>query len=417
MSKLFRLLILGILFIFPCMLSAQEIDLLILNRDYRGAIELIDKGISTKPTAELYHKKGIVYARLIEYEKALESLETAFRLAPSSVAILEELAGMCNTMGNYNGAVLYYKRAALLSPDDIYLKGKIAHCYISLRDFREAYALYTIICKQDSTNNFYKKYYAFSAYQVDSLELAVSLYEELVVRRYPDLNVYLNLATIYAKIEEVEKAIQACVAGFYHFPEHPSLLLKHAEISFQSRDYKKAQLIYESYLAKNKPSLMAMKNYGICLCLNGKEEKSIEVFQRCISEGLADPMVFYYLGISYKKLKKIPESIESLNRAISFSIPSFIDDFYHHLGLAYSLNNEFGKAIECFNKALEFEPTNFELLFEIARVHDKQTTNKNQAMNFYQIYLKEAGEGAKNAEYALDRLKKLKEELFISGTL
>ena len=417
MSIFFRILILGILFISPCMLSAQEIDRLILNRDYNGAMELIDKEILTKPTAELYHKKGIVYARLIEFEKALKSLETAFRLDSSSVAILEELAGMYNTMGNYNGAVLYYKRAAYLSPNDIYLKGKIAHCYISLRDYRQAYNLYTTICKQDSINNFYKKYYAFSAYQIDSLKFAAGLYEELVGKRYADLNVYLNLATIYSNGKDMEKAVLACTAGLSTFPENPSLMQKQADIWFQFREYNKAQHMYDMYISSNKPSPVILRNYGICLYFIEKVEKSVEILQQCFKEGMVDPIVFYYIGIGYKKLNKIPESIGFLNMAISSSIPSFIDDFYHHLGLAYSLNNEYGKSIECFNKALEFDPANFELLFEIARIHDKQATNKNQALNYYQIYLKEAGEEARNADYALDRLKRLKEELFISGDL
>jgi len=34
------------------------------------------------------------------------------------------------------------------------------------------------------------------------------------------------------------------------------------------------------------------------------------------------------------------------------------------------------------------------------------------ALNYYKSYLLEAGEGALNAEYALSRLNKIKEELF-----
>jgi len=53
-----------------------------------------------------------------------------------------------------------------------------------------------------------------------------------------------------------------------------------------------------------------------------------------------------------------------------------------------------------------------ELLFEIATTYEEMRSNQTFALNYYQNYLKQAGEQAKRADYALDRIKKLKEELF-----
>lgn len=56
---------------------------------------------------------------------------------------------------------------------------------------------------------------------------------------------------------------------------------------------------------------------------------------------------------------------------------------------------------------------NYEVLFEIATSYEEFNFNKTLALNYYKSYLKEAGDKAKNADYALERMRKIKEELFI----
>ena len=53
-----------------------------------------------------------------------------------------------------------------------------------------------------------------------------------------------------------------------------------------------------------------------------------------------------------------------------------------------------------------------EVLFEIATTYEEFNFNKTMALNYYKSYLLEAGEGAMNADYALNRMNKIKEELF-----
>ncbi|HOI49956.1 MAG TPA: hypothetical protein PK167_11675, partial [Prolixibacteraceae bacterium] len=60
-------------------------------------------------------------------------------------------------------------------------------------------------------------------------------------------------------------------------------------------------------------------------------------------------------------------------------------------------------------------PSNHEILFEIATTYEEYNSNKTLALNYYRVYLLEAKEDARNAPYALKRITRLKEELFFES--
>ena len=417
-GMIFRFLLIVFLYLFPCTLLAQRVDRLISNRDYPAAIELLEKEIMSNPSADLHHKKGTVYIKLMEHEKAFESFKAAYQLDSTYIPALEDLAEMSTSMGNYHGTAFYYRKVVQLAPDELYWRGKLAVGYINLKDYNKAFELYNNIWEQDSTSNYYKKNYALSAYRINERSLAIKLYEELADLHYPDINVYLNLTSIYSSIylsekdeEKKEKAINACLSGLVVFPNHPSLILKLADTWFQFREYKNAQLIYEELISKDKPSLETMRNYGICLYINEEEEKSLNVLKQCIDDGLTkDPIVYFYLGMNYRKNRMVKESIYYYNMAIDVATPDYYGDFYHYLGQAYNSDRDYENAAKCLIRAIELYPENFDLLFEIAMIYDKHL-KKTLALNYYQNYLERSGKAAMNEEYVKMRINNLKKEI------
>jgi len=53
-----------------------------------------------------------------------------------------------------------------------------------------------------------------------------------------------------------------------------------------------------------------------------------------------------------------------------------------------------------------------ELLCEIAKTYEEFNSDKKLALNYYNQYLKEAGDSAVNSEYAQDRINKIKKEAY-----
>ena len=127
---------------------------------------------------------------------------------------------------------------------------------------------------------------------------------------------------------------------------------------------------------------------------------------------LNDPIVDFYLGACYKKLKQFPESEGFLLLAIETATPFYLAEIYHHLGQVYGLERKYKESIDAYKKAMELDPMKVELLFQIATTYEEYNFNKTLALSYYKMYLKEAGDQAQNADYALDRIKKIKEDLF-----
>lgn len=98
--------------------------------------------------------------------------------------------------------------------------------------------------------------------------------------------------------------------------------------------------------------------------------------------------------------------------AIDASTPDYVSEMYHHLGQVCGQQRKFKKSIEALQKANELNPKKYEILFEIATTYEEYNSNKTLALNYYRIYLKEANESAKNVNYALERITKIKEDMF-----
>lgn len=289
-----------ILFI-PGILNAQEIDLLILNRDYYQALSLVEQQLLREPTAGLFFRKGLVCEKLMDFEEAISALRSACLIDSTQTVYLEELAEAYSGLGNYTDAALCLQRAALLDPENLPIKGKLGQCLINLKAYREAFLRYDQIYRQDSTNVYFNRYFAYTAYQTGNMDLAARLYEKLTFQKIRDVNVYLNLANIYNKKDNVSKAVISCMHGLQIFQDHPALLLKWAELLFQNKDYGKAQFPYERYLAENDSTFDVLKNYGICLYFTRFEEASLEILKKCYKIAVNDPILNFYIVPMFEK--------------------------------------------------------------------------------------------------------------------
>jgi len=140
------------------------------------------------------------------------------------------------------------------------------------------------------------------------------------------------------------------------------------------------------------------------------------VLEKCETLNPNDPYVMFYLSLCYKKLAKLEDAEFYMQLAIELSMPGFLPEMYHHLGQILGQQRKFEESIEALKKANELAPDSYEVLFEIATTYEEFNANKTLALNYYQVYLQEAGESAKNVNYALERIKKIKEDLFFEET-
>ncbi len=393
--------------------SQDKIDILILNKNYEQALTELDKKITESPNAASFLKQGMIYQSMQDYQNAVHAFMRGLQYDPGNVEMISETAECFSILGNTPDAISYYTKAFELAPDDLVLAGKLGRVHINLKDYKKAYEVFTGIYEKDSTNVYWNKQLAYCSFRTFKREQARDLYVKVLEANPRDYSTYSNLIHCYDWRKEGEEILATIDSGLVQFPNDAELFYERAMYYFRIKNYEQATENFEKYMeVENMPPYETMMNIGISTYFANYVEKAMDIFNNLQLLNPNDGIVMYYQSLCFKKMKNFEEAEKYMQWAIDASIPGYTAEMYHHLGQIYGQQRKFKESVEALEKAYELNPDKHELLFEIATTYEEYNSNKTLAMNYYKIYLKEAGEAAKNVNYALDRIEKLKEDLF-----
>ena len=159
--------------------------------------------------------------------------------------------------------------------------------------------------------------------------------------------------------ELLSEDIDLCKEKFFKCPEpylYNALILK------DDGDFKGAEVEINEYI--NKGGRMTPEIKGIVKDVDNistyekavelvkdNPEKAIELLIPLSEEFSDNPLIYYYLGVCYRKIQHYNKAIHYLNKSIS--IESGILEVINELGMNYACLNEYEEAIKYFKKAFE----------------------------------------------------------------
>lgn len=400
----------------PFICTAQNVDILILNKNYSEALSVISRKLEDHPDAELYLKQANIFQQMSKPLYAAKSLENSIALDSTNSKYLSEYAELQAELGNPYKAVRYYKKAVDNSKDDLNLKCSLGKAYMNIEDYKKAFEVFSLIQIMDSTNLVYNKQLGLAAFRIGEIDLAISKFEKVLEYNPNDFSTYMNLISLYLKNKDAVHIVRTSDRALYFFSENTAILYREANSLYVLKEYEEARSPFESYLAKNDSVFDVLENYGITLYFNRDELKARKIMEKCFALNPTDQFVNFYLGLICKKLLDFPKCIEYLNMAIAASQPAYLTEMYHLLGQVFGLQREFEKSIQALKEAYKCNPLKYEILAEIATTYEEFSPNKKLALDYYHQYLKEAGDEAVNAEYAQERIRKIEEKLNFKNT-
>lgn len=412
-----KLLVLAFFCWLPWLGAAQNsIDILLANKQYSQALHEIDLELQQHPSAELFLKKGRIFQAQQNYQNAISAFSNGLQYAPNDATIMGEMADCFALLGNNQDAISFYTAALKTDSSNLVTTGKLGRVYINQKAYKNAYRVFSSIYKRDSSNVFWNKQLAYCAFRVFQREQAVHLYEKVLVSNPRDHGSYINLINCYNWKKEGAEILATIEKGLLEFPADADLLLERAMYFYKTKQYAEASAQFGNYLAVEKtPEYETLMNYGIATYFAGFEESALDIFGELFAQNPNDPLVMYYQSLCYKKLKDFEQSEKLMVWAIEGSTPDYVAEMYHHLGQIYGQQRKFKESVQALEKSHKMNPKKVEVLFEIATTYEEFNSNKTLALNYYRLYLQEAGESGKNIEYALSRIEKLKEDLFFEG--
>lgn len=404
-SAMFGKWIVWFLWAVPFVGAAQNIDLLILEKNYPQALIEINKSLEIHTEAEMFLKKAHVYRMLNKPLSAAASLENAIAIDSLNLLCLAEYADLQTELGNNYKAVQFYHKAVENSKDDLIIQFRLGRSYMNCEDYKKAFEIFRQIQLKDSTNLVYNKYLGLAANRIGQTDLAIEMFESVLEYNPNDLSSYLNLILLYLKKKDAVHIVRTSDRALYFFPDNPAILLREANALYSIKEYEEAKPAFEQYLAKNDSVFDVLENYGITLYFVNEDLQARYIMEKCFTLEPTNQFVNYYLGLICKRIGDLPKSVEYLNMAIAASQPAYLTEMYHHLGQVFGLQREFKKSIEALQKAFQCNPLRTEILVEIATTWEESDSDKRKALIYYQEYLQKAGGKSENLEFAKERIR------------
>jgi len=147
---------------------------------YREALDLIRiAGEKRQPDREVFEKMAYCHQMLGEYEQALVLYRKAELFDRNRAWNLKKIAYCLRKQGNHREALDYYLEAEKLEPDNLYIQTYIGNCYFDLKDYETALKYYHKVRFLDPGNLKVYRPIAWCTFMTGRLEEAASLFEEL----------------------------------------------------------------------------------------------------------------------------------------------------------------------------------------------------------------------------------------------
>jgi tetratricopeptide (TPR) repeat protein len=192
-------------------------------KDYSRAIQDYDQALRLKPDfADAYTGRGIAYNKLGQHQRAIEDFDQALRLKPDDALAYHNRGDAYLDLKNYSRAIQDYSRAIRLKPDDASAFYNRGVAYAELRDYSRAIHDYdqALRLKPDhelAYNNRGAEYHKLGQHQraIEDFDQALRLNPESAVAYYNRGNAYLILGNRVRGCSDVQKACELGLCKAY----------------------------------------------------------------------------------------------------------------------------------------------------------------------------------------------------------
>ncbi|MDT3405626.1 tetratricopeptide repeat protein [Mucilaginibacter terrae] len=337
------------------------------------------------------YSQTINETQLLEYyqnQKFLEAanyLRGAYIEPVTDITALSRLAYASQMAGKLSDAENYYQRLFNIDSTKLSVINSLAGINLRRSNYKKANDYYQRIIKVDSTNFYvYSQLARICTFTGDSIGYVKALVKANQLNP-EDADVASDLSNDYVshkKFNEAENVLnKAIAADSQNVVLLQSLLrLTHAQSKWPEAIKTGMQLLQlgdGSFPTSMKlgQAYYKVKNYTCCLevlaAMPGIQQNETS---------------FYYMGLSYKALKKYSKALDCLDKAVNDGISSGVATYYGEIAGTYQETQRFKKAEINYQKGLQFAERPL-LLYSLATLYDSDLKDKAKAVKYYKKYL------------------------------
>ena len=353
------------------------------------------------------------YKKLAEDTDSIIANISNFDMSSSDKAnIYFYIANLKSILNNHKEAVLEYKRAISLNPNDARYFNNMGTAFSKLGNVKEAEENYLkAISLAPSEALYYRnliraliiqnkiknaKIYAEKSYELDRNNLYA-------------LNI---LGVVFAENKDYEKAKEWYAKALSLFPDEPSTFYNLGKLSMIELDFPEAETRFKQAIEKDRRYLSAYVALANLYKEIGKLKKAIEYYELGLKvDPQLDSDLFYNYGVFLLEQGNIKEAIEKFEQAIKIN-PNDAEAF-NNWGVSLKRLGKIEDSIDKFEKAASIDPRNAKIYYNWGNALGVLNRQKS-VIEKYETFLKisngqHPAEESKARKY-LNQLKNKKKE-------
>ena len=333
--------------------------------------------------------KAECYRQLYDFPAALGILKSLSDSSHATIAILTATAECASQAGDHDAALHYWLKAAALSPDNLYLKSRVAVAHYRAGDWQGTIDAAEEVFREDSIPLLLRMAGDAHIRLDDGLGL---VYFEKALERDPADHLSLrNLADFFYSIKDYETVINRTEAYLKEIdPERTSIGQLNGMAHYAAGNYPAAierlqQNVILGDSAYTTTYFLGMSFYAMKRYYEAVRRLALAYDQATRKEA----SLLYYYGSALSRSYDRKKGIDILNEGVEMieSLQEMLYDFDYSLAVAYDRSNEPSRAISYYHSALKRDPDSYQLLFNIALTYDRMKEYES-ALTYYERYVK-----------------------------
>ncbi len=362
------------------------------KEDYKTAVDKLLQALAISDNdVMIYTKLAGVYSEMGEYDNALATYAKVAELKPSDGYIYLSVGGIYEDQGKYLEALKAYNKVAEMCPEYLYNYLNIANVQYQLRDYKSAIENYNKFLSTYSQHVDARENLAASYMNSGDYTNAVNEYESLYRRNPVAFKNFANYGLALFQVKNYQKASEFLEKAVDANPENTSA---HVSLALSYQELGKNDLALAQYdvVFRQQPALNSIRlDYANLLADMGQDEAAVENYKIFIANYPKDARAYQNIGVVYKRLNKLDETIVNYEKALALQADKKDIDLVEDLAQCYHLKKDYPNALKYYDEVLAVKKGDYDTLYNKALVLHAMN-NYNDAIAIYTELLKQKQE-------------------------
>jgi tetratricopeptide (TPR) repeat protein len=374
---------------------------------YRDALGYFTKVLELRPEFDqAVIDMAATYEAMGDYPKAIETYRTLVDHDEHRVAILQRLTQLLLQQRRFAEALEYLRMSAQSGLGGQETIRKIGLVHLELEQYDEAILVFEEMLQKDPSADNIRLYLGIAYEEMGDLEnahtefskisrnsaqyieavshiglilkeqgkndAAISVFKEAIASNRGNLELYLNLSSLYESIDRPQASLEVLLENEQLFQKEPRLHFRIGVLLDKLGKRTESINRIKQVLLLDPKDAQALNYLGYSYAEMGIQlEEALKYIKQAIAIRPNDAFILDSLGWTYFKLKRYDDAAKALEEAVT--LVNDDSTIIEHLGDVYAARRSVKKALKQYQKALELAPERKELVEKIHKLKGEQS--------------------------------------------